>query len=322
MSTNSFFKHDVTTEAKPWTHENFGNFGDGEDFCFAIFADRAGCVRPEVFSKAVDLVNRMRPEFVMSVGDYIDGICNEDYSEAFLRKQWDVVNQDIKRIIPPFFYIPGNHDYECPKEYFPGVHKTTDKLWKEFFGVDRYFFIYKNVLFLCLNTNADENGLGDEQTLWAMDVLKEHTDVRWTFVFMHSPCFWHSENFAKLETVLYERNYTVFGGDYHRYCKYIRNGRKYMMLGVTGGGAPADHLPEGMKGVHFGEFDHITWVSMCGNKPDFTHLALDHMYDENVVTTEKITWLTAKYFRANKKIDPAEAVRLRARGIEIEETEF
>jgi len=41
-----------------------------------------------------------------------------------------------------------------------------------------------------------------------------------------------------------------------------------------------------------------------------------------VVTTEKITWLTAKYFRANKKIAPEEAQRLREAGIEIEETEF
>ena len=92
------------------------------------------------------------------------------------------------------------------------------------------------------------------------------------------------------------------------------------MLGTTGGGDTL--VAQGQRGVHFGEFDHITWVSMCGERPEFTNIALDGIYDENVVTTEKITWLTAKYFRANKKISPAEADRLREMGIDIEETEF
>ncbi len=43
---------------------------------------------------------------------------------------------------------------------------------------------------------------------------------------------------------------------------------------------------------------------------------------QHSVTTEKKPWLTAKYFRANKKISPAEADRLRTMGIDIEETEF
>ena len=92
------------------------------------------------------------------------------------------------------------------------------------------------------------------------------------------------------------------------------------MLGTSGGGDV--QVAQGQRGVHFGEFDHITWVSMCGDRPEFTNIALDGIYDENVVTTEKITWLTAKYFRANKKISHEEAERLRAKGIDIEETQF
>ena len=123
-----------------------------------------------------------------------------------------------------------------------------------------------------------------------------------------------------LEEVLYDRNYTVFAGHYHRYTKYVRNGRKYFMLGTTGGGDV--RVSQGQRGVPFGEFDHITWVSMAGDHPEFTNIALDGIHDENVVTTEKITWLTPTYFRANKKISPEEAEKLRRQGIFIEETLF
>lgn len=309
------FSHEVATVQKPWTHLNFGDRGDGLDFCFGIVADRTGRARPGVFEGAIDKLNRMRPEFVMSVGDFIPGFCMEDFSDAFLEKQWAEVNPMIEKCIPPFFYVVGNHDY-APEN---GSHPNA-ALWKKMFGVSYYYFIYKKTLFLCLNTVEDTSGLGEKQTQWALEVLKKHTDVRWTFVFMHQPAIWHTPDFAKIEDALYERNYTVFAGDLHAYTKYIRNGRKYMMLGTTGGGDV--RVAQGQRGVHFGEFDHITWVSMCGDRPDFTHIALDGIYDENVVTTEKITWLTAKYFRANKKLPAGEAERLRALGIDIEESEF
>ena len=38
-----------------------------------------------------------------------------------------------------------------------------------------------------------------------------------------------------------------------------------------------------------------------------------------LATTEKITWLTANYYRANKPLSKEEAARLRAKGIYIEE---
>ena len=311
---NDFFTHSVTTEQKPWTHLNFGD-RQGMDFSFGIISDRTGRPTPGVFEGAIEKFNRMRPEFVISVGDFIEGGCMEDFSAPFLQKQWDYIKPEIEKCIPPFFYVAGNHDYS-PQS--PNSHGW--ELWHKMFGVPYYYFIYKNVLFLCLNSNYAPTGLGEEQLKWAQDVLKEKCDVRWTFIFLHQPGRWLQDEFARLEETLYERNYTVISGDMHRYAKYVRNGRKYFMLGTTGGGDV--QVAQGKRGVHFGEFDHITWVSMCGDQPEFTNIALDGIYDENVVTTEKITWLTPKYFRANKKISPDEARRLREQGIFIEETEF
>ena len=55
----------------PYTHLRFQN--DPDDFQFAVIGDRSGGNRPGVFPAAVDLLNLLRPEFVMSVGDFIEG---------------------------------------------------------------------------------------------------------------------------------------------------------------------------------------------------------------------------------------------------------
>lgn len=314
MAKKSPFYHEISTEKKPWNHLQFGS-REGEDFSFAIVGDRSGRPREGVFEDALKKIDLMRPDFTISVGDLINGYNNEHSSRSFLLAQWKEILPAINQSKVPYFYIPGNHDFVTADEK---VHKTTAKLWKEFFGVEYYFFIYKDVLFLCLNTNGvlgKAYDIGEEQRKWAVEILRRYKDVRWTFVFMHAPGGWHEEEFHILEEELYERNYTVFAGDLHTYRKFTRNGRKYIMMGLTGGGAePGKEL----KGVHFGEFDHITWVSFADGEPRILNLALEGMYYEDVVTTDKLTWLTPKYFRADKPITKAEKKRLKAKGLIVE----
>jgi len=44
----------------------------------------------------------------------------------------------------PFFYVPGNHDVANP---------TETEVWKERFGRSYYHFLYKDVLFLAVNSD-------------------------------------------------------------------------------------------------------------------------------------------------------------------------
>ena len=65
-----------------------------------------------------------------------------------------------------------------------------DRIWDEMYGVRYYSFLYKDVLFLCLNTQDGEGSnplLGEEQIAWAKEELAATGDVRWTFVFIHQP---------------------------------------------------------------------------------------------------------------------------------------
>ena len=57
--------------ATPWTHLNYQNNPD--DFQFAIVPDRTGGDYRSAFTNALDKVNRMHPEFVITVGDLVEG---------------------------------------------------------------------------------------------------------------------------------------------------------------------------------------------------------------------------------------------------------
>jgi len=130
----------IDEHAKPYTHLNFKN--DPDEFQFAIITDNSGGARPGVFVKAVELVNLLQPEFVVNAGDLIEGY---DDDEDQIRAWWQEVDDDLAKLEMPFFFVPGNHDI---------FSETAIKIWAERFGSKQayYHFVYKNVLFLMVNT--------------------------------------------------------------------------------------------------------------------------------------------------------------------------
>jgi hypothetical protein len=107
--------------------------------------------------------------------------------------------------------------------------------------------------------------------------------VHWTFVFIHKPV-WSSKDVEKtgwleVEKLLADRQYTVFAGHIHRYQKFVRNGRKYYQLATTGGASKT-------RGVPYGEFDHITWVTMKRDGPILANILLDGILPENLQLPE------------------------------------
>ena len=316
MKQHPRFFCNCTTERKPWTNLNFGGGTDSDDFNFAVVGDRSGRPVRGVFEDALKKINQLNPDFVMSVGDFIPGGCMEDMSETFFRKQWAYFEDILKECEPPFFRVPGNHDIvgESIPE-FPDVAELTKRLWIEQFGMDYYSFVFKDVLFICLNSMVGWHEIGKEQLQWALDTLHRHRDARWTMIFMHDPKTWLSENFAILEKELYLRNYTVFAGDIHQYTRYRRQGRNYYMLGLTG--SESQHAGIPARGVPFGEFQQLAWVSFKNDIPKVTIMALDGIYYDDVVTIPKLTWLTPRYFQGDKQISAEEADQLEAKGLQI-----
>jgi len=253
----------------PWTRPIPAADSDSAAFTFAIVADRTGGARPGIFEDAVRKLNLLQPDFVMSVGDLIQGYTTDD---AEIDRQWDEFDAIVQRLDMPFVYLAGNHDL---------TNSVMLKHWQKRRGSPFFHFVHSNVLFLCLCTENPEAGLHQQQLDYARQTLRNNADVRWTFVFLHQPV-WQYNNISEweeIEKLLGSRPATVFAGHRHCYLKVVRNGRELYALGTTGGGSD-------LTGESRGMFDHLTWVTMTDSGPRIANLALDGIHDRNVRTPQ------------------------------------
>jgi 3',5'-cyclic AMP phosphodiesterase CpdA len=268
--------------AQPRSHLKMNN--DPDNFQFAIVSDRTGEHREGVFEDAIDRLNLLQPEFVMCIGDLIEGYTEE---EDTINTQWDEFEGLAGKIEMPFFYVPGNHDIS---------NDLGLKIWKERFGRSYYHFVYKNVLFLCLNSEDIEQGnespyITETQRDYVAKALADNPDVRWTMVFFHAP-LWLAKEYGDdiynvgcwpdIERLLNNRKHTVIAGHVHRYSHYQRSNANYIILSTTGGGSK-------LRGPMFGEFDHLVWVTMTDQGPRIANLMLSGILDEK---------LSAEYLKA------------------------
>ena len=278
-----------------YTHLRFQNSPD--DFQFAVIGDNSGGSRAGVLPAAVDALNLIRPEFVLGVGDLIEGYTDD---ENELKRQWQEMDDLLGQLTMPFFFVPGNHDVNFD---------PSEKVWFERADAERSYshFVYKDVLFLLLSTEdppkreptkelldkyasikqgkvtgAEAMAIVEELEAWAgavnisdpqveyfRKVLAANPETRWTFVFMHTPAWTQTDpaNFLKIEALLADRPYTLFAGHTHTYDHTVRNGRVYITMATTGGLAP----PHGGNA----NMDHVAWVSMTDEGPVIGNLLLN-----------------------------------------------
>lgn len=257
----------------PWTHLRLNDAE--ETFHFVVVSDRTGGHRARVFSQAVEQINLLQPAFVISVGDLIEGYTKDT---GALATQWKEFQTYTSRLNMPFFYVPGNHDLANPVEA---------TVWKERFGRRYYHFVYKDVLFLAVcsddpNEDKEDGKLSKDQIEYFQKVLSENKNVRWTVVCLHKPVWTHknldTNGWLDIEKALQGRPYTVFAGHIHRYQKFVRQGMNYYQLATTGGGSK-------MRGLRYGEFDHLVWVTMGKQGPTLANVMLDGIYPEDLKRT-------------------------------------
>ncbi|MEM7673988.1 MAG: metallophosphoesterase [Verrucomicrobiota bacterium] len=274
--------HDIRIEVmdgpNPWTDRAFKN--DPRDFQFAVISDNTGGMRPGIVEIAVEKLNLLQPEFVMSVGDLIEGY-TEDLDRLVF--EWDEFDAKIEPLDMRFFYVPGNHDM---------TNDVMAKLWEERLGRSYYHFVYNDVLFLCLNTeDTKAQTIAAKQQEWIRKTLAEHTDVRWTMVFMHKPLWQYEMNYAasgssrstgwlEVQSMLKDRKHTVLCGHYHRYAHYEIDDSDYIILATTGGGSQ-------LRGPEYGEFDQISWITMTDNGPVISNIAIEGILPKDFYKPEK-----------------------------------
>ena len=295
------FDQAALSEAKPWTSEDFNN--DPDNFQFAVIGDRAGGAdRRGIFERAMDQLNLLQPEFVINVGDLIEGYSKD---KAKLTAEWDEIDGMLSKLQMPFFRTVGNHDLG---------NETMEQVWRERHGPTYYHFVYRDVLFLVLNSEdppraAPEDieekielynrlqvedpakakemldefmatvasylgkpaNFSDEQVAYVEKTLAQYPDVRWTFAFLHEPAWKNpSESFLAIEKLLQDRSYTVVAGHLHYYDIQERFGRDYITMGPAGASFHKDGP---------GNVDHVLWVTMMEDGPRIAQITLDGIYD-------------------------------------------
>lgn len=298
------FEGAVAAPPQPWTGVDF-DAAPGK-FSFAVITDLNGAERAGVFDVAVAELNLLRPEFIISVGDLIDGAGEDD---ASFIAEWDRFDERAAKARAPFFHVGGNHDLTGP---------ALRKIWEDRYGARYYHFIYKNVLFLVLDTedysptrmqeikeirdaaikvldgpHPEEAAnmeyfrlperltgeVGDEQAAYFEKAIADNPSVRWTFMFMHKPVWRRAGDnaFLRIEAALKDRPYTVFNGHFHSYSYTLRNNRDYIMMGTTGGGQDAKDA---------NSFDHVTMVTIGDGEPSVASLRLDGVLDRTGIIPE------------------------------------
>ena len=290
--------------AQPWTLKEFKNNPD--NFQFVVIGDRTGGANvQETFKLAMGQINLLQPEFVINVGDVIEGYSDE---KAELHAEWDEVDKMLKTLEMPFFRTPGNHDI---------ANETAQQVWRERHGATYYSFVYKNVLFMVLDSEdgsrpspppemkekielynrlqtedpakakemlaefmSDEAvvaGLSkpvefpEKQMAWIKKTLADHADVRWTFLFQHEPAWENpSESFKAIQGLLKDRDHTFIAGHLHYYDYDNIDGHEHITMGPAG----ASFHHEGP-----GNVDHIMWVTMTDDGPQIGNIALKGLFN-------------------------------------------
>jgi len=152
----------------------------GKPFTFVVVGDNRGessGLASPYFSKIVQEIKQVAPDFVLNTGDMINGYAGED--EAHLRTLWQGYEKAIAPLKTPWFHIPGNHDL---------FDATSARVWQELLGPAHYTFDCGDALFIALDTETERGRLGETQYEWLRGKLAAARN-RKVFVFLHQPLF-------------------------------------------------------------------------------------------------------------------------------------
>lgn len=282
------FSTDLTGNKVPWTGQPIVQ---GNNFRFIVAADRSGGERKGVFKQALNEINKYNPDFVVSVGDLIDGYTTDS---ALINSQWGEFQMSLRELTAPFFYTAGNHDYS---------NNILARFWKNSFGYSYYHFKVADALFLVLNTEEIVDGrtitMSQAQSDYMQKAIENHKVDAPIFVIMHTP-IWKGENmkqYIEIEHCLRGRNVTVFSGHNHKYLMITKNQQDHYVLATMGGDS-------NLRGVYMGEFDHFLIVDVTGNKVKVKNrlvsgeeISCDVVNAETVLPVELLSnadWFTVK----------------------------
>ncbi len=217
---------------------------------FAVIGDRTGGHQLGVYGQIVEEIQRMKPDFVLSVGDMIEGYTADTVR---VKDEWEEYLQLIQRCTMPVYLSPGNHDI---------WDDAALPLYLRYIGAPYYSFDVRGVHFIVLDTGryGTVEQFPNEQLAWLSDDLMTHSNALYTVVVSHIP-YWIRTTAAgepdTLHALFVEHGVdAVFTGHYHEYFSGEYDGVRYTGVGSSGGSC--DPGPTGLT-------YHFMWVTIDGD---------------------------------------------------------
>jgi predicted phosphodiesterase len=197
---------------------------------FAIISDRTGGHTPGVYGDIIDEINRLRPDFVMTVGDLIEGYVDDS---ARIQAEWDEYDSLVAALSKPIYFCSGNHD----------IWSEMSADWFRRRKAEPYYSFDRQGLHMVVLENGRWNSseqLPQEYIDWLRQDLQQASDVAYTMVFYHKP-FWYESVFKGEPDILHDifvQNGVdaVFCGHYHEWFSAEIDGIAYTCVGSSGGG--------------------------------------------------------------------------------------
>ncbi len=238
---------------------------------FAIASDRTGGHVDHIYDQIITEIERMRPDFVMTVGDQIEGYSDDTTT---LYKQWHEYDSIVTQLTMPLYLTPGNHDI---------LSDIAEKVFRKFHGDPHYSFDFRGLRFIVLDVGRWESSaeIPSEQINWLINDLQNNQNAVYTFVFMHKPFWYETTAVGKPDTlhslfVSYGVD-AVFTGHFHEYFSGTYDGIMYTSLGSSGAGTEAS--PDGLL-YQFG------WVTVDGDGIHIAPIKKDAVLAWDEITAE------------------------------------
>lgn len=267
---------------------------------FAIIGDRTGDHQPDIYEQIVTEVSRLRPDFIMTTGDMIEGYVDDSLQ---IHEQWQEFKYLISPLTSPIHFTPGNHEIWS---------EQAEQAYREHVGRTYYSFNFEKLHVVVLDASRWEsaNELPPDQLRWLNEDLKAYKSAYYTLVFFHKPFWWETIVYNKPDTLhqLFKKYGVdaVFSGHFHQYFSAMYDGIKYTCLGSSGGSMGESDF--GKMGYHY------LWVTVDSRGVHIAPVRMGSVmaWEEMSIADRKIFDLLARNgIRFNSPIEVAENLTVR-----------